>query len=604
MSTDYAYRLLVDMTAKGSLAPQMDKMQSQAKGLDSTMKGLGSSLSSGIGGALGGLERLGDKAVDMASSFAKLGGAGAAAGIAFGVGLNDELERTRTSLASVFKTQDLVGSMPEGLKLAGDLIKDMKADAAALPGEFKDLVGFFRLSATPAFQLGVKPQDLEKMSAQAMTSAVSNGLDMEMAQRELALLFQGHAGSQNRFGQMLGLSGDKAAQFNQLSAGKRLEELKGLLAKNDPSAFSETYDAQKSQLIDNGKSLLARTTEPVFNSLKTELSRANEWFSKHQDQVDRFADKVGLKLEYGFEVARDKIREWTPPLVTFLTNAESGIERLGAKVEPVARLFEGRALKLLEDPASLEKLADMAKMYGAIKIGRMAMPGLRSLGSIAEAAGPTLGIGGGAELAAALAPALPALALFAVATEGAVHALTDANSSWHDAAGKQLEQIEKNLQGTGKLYDSLDRLGNAAQPVADAMGTYLLFELNNFTAQLSWATKGLADWLEKEGKYWDHAKAELGFLNDTPPEKIDRSADLTATLNPVKEFMTAFAEREMTTKKVTQPTSTTTIQKVEIVVTSNQDPSRIARLTQERLMEVTRFPRSSPNVRNWRSERP
>jgi hypothetical protein len=42
----------------------------------------------------------------------------------------------------------------------------------------------------------------------------------------------------------------------------------------------------------------------------------------------------------------------------------------------------------------------------------------------------------------------------------------------------------------------------------------------------------------------------------------------------------------------------THIQKVEIVVTTNQEPSRIARLTVEKLQDISRFATSSPKTRH------
>ena len=113
--------------------------------------------------------------------------------------------------------------MPQGMSVAADVMSQMRKDAAALPGEFRDLVGIFKTISIPGFQAGASVDEIRAVAAQAMAVSQVMGLPMEQASRELAMLLEGRAGAHNVLGMRLaGLAGQRAEAFNKLTAADRL----------------------------------------------------------------------------------------------------------------------------------------------------------------------------------------------------------------------------------------------------------------------------------------------------------------------------------------------------------------------------------------------
>jgi hypothetical protein len=236
-----------------------------------------------------------EAAAGLAASMAKIGVVGSVAATGFGIKINSELEQAQTSLAAIFNSAGQSSGMLGGMKDARDVMKDMRKDAAELPGEFKDLVGIFRMAATPGFQAGGSIKDIEKLSANSMAFAASRGIQMDQAGRELGMLLQGRAGAHNVFGNLLGLAGDKATTFNAAKPEDRLKTLQRELKKEESSRdfFGSTFDALSSTLIDNAKKFLGAATGGLFDRVKGALASSNEWFDRNEEKIIGFAEKVG-----------------------------------------------------------------------------------------------------------------------------------------------------------------------------------------------------------------------------------------------------------------------------------------------------------------------
>lgn len=606
MSSDIAYRLLVDMSSRGNLSPELDKVGAKAKGLDSQFKNIGASLGSGLSGAAGAFERVGDAAVGVIAKMGAIGAAGVAAGVAFGVGLNSEIEKTKISLAAIFTAQGVTGGMTAGLEVASSTIKEMRKDASMLPGEFKDLLSFFKLGATPGFQLGASTKQLEKMSANAMAAAAAVGVNMDQAAREYAQLLQGRSGSHNVFGSMLGFTGGESKKFNALTGDERLKAIEGALNKYQGSieTFGTSFDAISSTFKDNAKETLRRATEPIFSRVKEQLSLANKWFDAHEYQVGQFADKVGVTLEHGFDVGRRKIAEWLPAIRTFGDHAAEEFKKIWVHAQPLLEGVEKLGKGALASPHLFRGLEAGALGYGASKIGRMAAPMASPLASgLKDLLGSSGGLGAGlGEIAAggaAAGIAAATLATMLVVAGGAIHSLTDETSAFHDSAVKSwqgiMANVGKSLESTGKTWE---KVGPHVIAGVDAIGANYLGFLELVSLGFEKASFGLNRTIDGIGKSLEKmGTIEAAVAHAGPIDKFLARKEL--------EHPTHERDEDLKTKKgAGGGGGGTSIQKVEIVVSSNQDPSRIARLTVDRLQDVSRFPTSSPRVRNWSSERP
>ena len=169
--------------------------------------------------------------------------------------------------------------MPEGMSVASSVMAQMRKDAAALPGEFRDLVGIFKTISVPGFQAGASIDQIRSLAAQAMAVSQVMGLPMEQASREMAMLLEGRAGApHNVLGmRMAGLGGERAEAFNKMPAADRLETVRKELEKFAPAieAYSHSFEGLSSTLVDNAKRFLGLATAPIFDRIKGVLSDAN-----------------------------------------------------------------------------------------------------------------------------------------------------------------------------------------------------------------------------------------------------------------------------------------------------------------------------------------
>lgn len=613
--SDLTYKLVVDMSTRGSLAPQLEKMGKVGGDLSSSlgsvkdmMGGVASSMAGAFTGAVEG-------ALSLASSMAKVGTVGAVAAAGFGVKINAELEQAQVSLAAIFSSSGQSNGMLAGMKDAQSIMKDMRKDAADLPGEFKDVVQIFRMAATPAFQLGASIKQLETMSANSMAFAASRGIEMGQAARELGQLLQGKAGGHNVFGTLLGFSGDKAGEFNKLNGKARLGAVDKELGKHAESRefFAGTFDALSSSMIDNAKAFLGTATSGLFDRIKGAMESANTWYGTHEMQVTAFAENVGAKLSYAFEFGRRKIEEWGPALIDFAGNAYAWISRIWDRIGPMLESVGESMKKAFADPKTFDKLETILKLYAAVKIGGMVMPGVGTMASMA----PALAGAGGLELGALAGGAAfagAAVGVLGLAIYGAVDNLTDSTKPMHEFAVQQMSELATEF---AKMKDTVTDQNGAVTKVTDALGVGLLVAVNELAKSINFWIAAIGSGLSESfgglftsGKEWfkttgsgrtyagNEDEGRYTFMNDGAAGILN---------NMFVKSMSEIGGNEAANKAANRTVhggGGTNIQKVEIVVSSNQDPSRIARAVQDRMLDMSRTPTSSRNVRNWGSARP
>jgi hypothetical protein len=566
-----------------------------------------------IGGGISGVfEGAVEKVASIGVGLAKIGAGAGLAAVTYGVvGLNAELEKTTVSLASVFNAQGAATSMADGMGKASSVIKEMRKDAAQLPGEFEDLLGFFRLGAAPGLGMGASIPQLEKLSANAMAAAASTGMNMDQAAREFAQLLQGRSGAHNVFGSMLGITGDASKKFNAASGDDRLKTLEKEFGKYQASIdyFGGTFDAMQSTLVDHLKNAVRESTAPLFEKVKGTLGEVNQWFDNNQAKVEGWTDTIGMKLAYAFDVVKDKIKEWGPLILDFTGKA---VERIGAiwdKVSPMLSELEKTAKVFMHHGGAnslLDGAADASKLYAGLQIGKVALPAAMQFGEL----------GAGAMGLAGTGPAILVALAALVAVGGAIHVLTDETSAYHEKALAISKSIKDNL---GSSFDMLSSAVTKVQPelitIADTLGVALLrsleattFLLKGFAASIEFVADSIhsAKILWAEQTMLDRSHVGLNTIN----EQID-PARQSLELRPSNLALSALADLEREDRSAKKANKRdvaghggTHIQKVEIVVSSNQDPSRIARLTATELAKLSQTPTSSRYAKNFSAARP
>jgi len=613
---DVTYKVEVELSTKGNLASKLGGFASKAESLDGLFAKVGGAASK-IGDAFEGAV---EKAASLAGTMAKLGGAAAIGALAYGVvGINNELEKTEISLAAIFNANGIT-NFTGGMALAADQMAKMRRDAAALPGETRDLVGIFRMVSVPGFQAGGTVDELRKLSGSAMAAGSVMGLPMEQVARETAMLLQGRAGGHNVLGMDLGIT---AHGFNEKSAAERLKIVTAELGKFEPAiaAFGNSFEGLSSTFRDNAKLLLSTATLPLFNRVKATFAEANKYLDDNKTKLDAMADTVGTKLARGFDYALDTIRGWYPAVETFALNAEHRLAQIWTTIEPTLGKLGAAGKHFLEDPAALDKIAHVLELYAAVKVGRSALGMVGGLGGLAsfvgaggggaaagaaEAGGAGAAAGAAEGAFAALGATLLPLGVLAGIVAGAIHALSDETSAWHDDAVVLWDTTK------AELGEALQHMGNAwaairplAIGLADALGTSLLGAITGAATGIDFLAQGI------EGLAGAMADA-AGVVSTAHATIASKLASMAADtiLKQADRALEFHVKRPIDEGTARAKTGGggggggTHIQKVEIVVTTNADPSRIARLVYADLANLARHRTTSPDVRNFSASRP
>lgn len=636
--------------APGDMKRPLQETQRETSKLGDSMSSLGSKAARAFTGAV---EKVGMLTVALAA-------AGAAAGVGavtHGVlALNKELENTKISLAAVFSTQGVARDMTDGLAKAADTVARMRRDAAALPGEMSDLLTIFQTIAPSGFQSGASRQQLEGLAAQAMAASKVLSIQSDQAGRELAMLLEGRAGAHNVLGMRLGIGADEqASAFNRLSAADRLKRITDELKKFEPSfaIFEKSFDGASSAFQNNARELLRVAAEPVFGKLTGTLTRINKWFDANEARVSAWASMLGTKLGEAWDWGAQKVEEWGPAVEAFALTAFVKLRSIWDDLKPHVEAFGKVMQEALKDPGTIDKLITLLKVYGAVKVaggvadavggwgnvgkglgwaGRGLKAGASSaifeggirvagwtagLGGAAQgvaaatgagtaaaagaaggaaaagaaggaaAGGTALLVGGTAVAAAAAAAAIGGLALAGwqakeLYTEWARDADADGRA-WYDAGLQMAEAAARSAEAHDHVTTMIRKLELAGyEAEAEAVRLKLSFAETADGAERLAA--GLADIRDGvDPSFWD------------PYRKLGMHPDLDVA---VLQGLAKGATQEK--KSPRHPGGAgMNIQKVEIVVTSNQDPSRIARLLTSELANLRRHPRVSPHVPNY-----
>ena len=568
-----------------------------------------------------------DSVVKSAAGFVKIGaiagGAALFAGATYGVTtLNNELEQTGVSLGAIFAANGLASNVPAGVERSKDVIAQMRIDAQKLPGEFNELLDVFRTAAVPAFNSGAGIKQFESLSARAMAAGKVFSMQNDMVAREFAMLLDGHAGSHNRFGSYLGLTGDKAKQFNALSSDKRLAEISKQLDKYSGAIdeFGHTFDAQSSTLVDNFKNFARTATGPLFESVKDALASANDWFTTNKQEIEETATSIGYVLRDGFLKGEEALKHWGPLVYNFADGAYHRWLSIWADAEPYVQRFAAWMEAALKDPnGTIDKLESVLKLYAAMKIGEGALGvggGLlgaaNGIGGMMNAAGllgggaavaeGAAGAGGAATLGAGAIAGAGAAFIAALAGAGAaVWQFTELQNDIHDdyakTANAKAEASAREIQDMVKQGYSEEMI----QQRINAMHDQYIASGQNLAANILDTAMAAA---EAAGTLRSIAQDTMGGRGRGPYGNDDWSQPLKYGFDPAT-FNTKY---KATAEPDVSPNAKNmkhkgggggTIQKVEIVVTSNQNPSRIARAVVGHIGRLQRNPGASPDVRNY-----
>jgi hypothetical protein len=584
-----------------------------------------SSGSSAVSSLTGGLQSLAAKVIHVGGLMAAWAGAGAGAGIlgvaGYTVHLNDQLEKTRISLGAIFSAQGFASNLQQGLGMASDQIARMRKDAALLPGEFTDLVGIFQAISIPGAQAGLGVDTIRTLASKVMAAGAVSNLPMDQVAREAAMLMSGRSGAHNVLGmRLMGLSGDAAEKFNKMAPDKRVALMARELDKYAPAIdeFGKSFEGVSSTFRDNVKTFAMLAGSPLFEKLKHTFAAANEWFDQNKALITTWGAAVGDKLGRAFDIGVSKIREWWPVIRDFTTNAYSRLVDIWTTVQPYVETFGSALQTALRDPGTIDKLILLAKIWAGIKIGGALVGGVSGAMQLGGALAGKASTIGGMAAGAWAATTEAAGSAFAALTSGA----TVAGTTFVGLSGAVLT-LGAGLAALGGAvfagYEAWKLFGEGSQVIAaddrarHDMAVRLMTSSENLDTAYANTMSALDEYRSANNEAaasaieFAMAASALGARLETYSIAAKREErDIQPTLDRANLMFLQGARDAMDPSKAAQKTPLhpgggggTHVQKVEIVVTSNQEPSRIARSVAIEFANRFRRPGSSPDVAHY-----
>lgn len=644
--SDIKYEVAVEYQLKGSLKGQTGESTAAAGALGAALarsRGEATDLGTSLRGLRGHASDMGsafqtagrsienaftgavERAGALAATFAMVTGGAAIGAIGYGVaGLNSQLEKTKIALADILTSNGVTSNLTQGLKESSVLMAMIRKDAAALPGETSDLAEIFKMAAIPGLRAGATPERIEKLSAVAMAFGMGTaGLDGGTTARELNQLMSGRAGAHNVLGmQLAGLGGGAATSFNKMSDDKRLDFLEKALAKHQGSIelYANSFEGLESTMKDNAKLFLSNTTSPLFASIKNTMAEANDWFTRNQEKITGFTTDLGQGLVNAWERGTTIFQEWLPAIESFAVQAYNAIGGIWQRIEPVVARIGNTVRTSLGDGSALRHIESILKLYGEVKLARGVGGALSPLSGIVSAVSGGGGLGGLGGAGGALggvggAAAGGALALAATVAAGEMIGLANGNKDAIESAsrlssvmGTLSDDVSGGQTGLSKFFSMVGAEGTL-ELAKFFEGLHGILDFGDTASKIS-------DYFEDKQQEADDAIINQGASGNYSPEVIKaalgrrslrrfRASWNQDTYSPDRDEALDFsrggsvngaAGDAANAKKKVEVHATTNITN-NFTISSNHDPSRIARDVMDRFAESKRNPTQSPHVR-------
>lgn len=290
------YKVVTDGAKQSvdKLAASMDRLNAGVNRVQSVLSTLGVVAGAAFAGALASVYKL-------VSQTTELGGAA---------------ENARLAMAGMIQASRVTGEGPEGLnralELSDALIRQMRRDAADLPGTFEDLQSVMQGALSGGLNAGKSIGEIERLARLAMGVGALKGIDAAQTGRDMNLMLAGRAGANvAMFSALQAQIGLSAEQFNQLSQPQRFQRILRALSAYGPAvdAYKNSWDAVSSTAKDHLTSILRVGTAPLFERMKSVLSDVNKWFERNEQLIVKFANAAGHKAVAAFDEMVAKARE-------------------------------------------------------------------------------------------------------------------------------------------------------------------------------------------------------------------------------------------------------------------------------------------------------
>lgn len=251
------------------------------------------------------------KSMRTVSRIAKAGvfGFGAKAALGALVGYNTELQNTQTRLTAMFQG-NLGGTFADNQKRASMFMKQLKTDAAATPGTFKDMTSFTQQIASHVTQAGGSMEDLRQITKGGVVAAAVFGEEAGLAARDIQQALSGNLGSKDRFArQLIATMGYSTQQWNKevrSNPNKGIQLLNQAFnqahIKDAAKAYEKSFAGVSSTLKSQLQEVIGLVGKPLTEEITKEMVKATAWLKANQDKVKAFAKSAGKALGKAFKM--------------------------------------------------------------------------------------------------------------------------------------------------------------------------------------------------------------------------------------------------------------------------------------------------------------
>lgn len=582
--SDIVYSVEVQFLQNGGFnapAAGIDKLQAKTSSWKDSLMG-------GIAGFAGGFNRaldtiggkILDLGVDAAKGMAAAAGVGLTAATKAAFDFNEQMENATIAMAALANANGMADGIGNGMRLSADVLRDMRKDAADLPGEFKDLVNIMSTISGATGNAGMGLHATESLAKDTMATAAVLSVPQNVAAREMSMMLEGNARHSMPMFAKLHMGMD-TKDFNAMDPKKRLDTIRDALGKFTPAVdlYKNSWDAIKTTTIDNVRAASGAVGMPLFTSVKEKLKNFNDSFkldARKKENFQRMGETIATSLDHAFHSSIEAVKHWYPVVKTFAENMYSHLKSAWDRLDPVIGKIFGKLESFMLDPQAFDKIVHAAKVMAELRVGGAVAEGAFGLAASPAGVAAAGAIGGEAILAL-----VPPLALLALAAEGATSAYLDQSSMFHGAAKFLGDDIMASLVQIGSDFKGI---WVDLQPVRETLGVGLLGVVDGLVGTFEFLIGGVKD---LTGAFADAVKwirNLTGSMSDDDPMKIERTQELF----PIKAMNTLAAVKEKDRKI---PHNVTHVHRVDIHVNSNQDPNRVAKKTFDILTDIARHPK-------------
>lgn len=239
------------------------------------------------------------------------------------VDYNNELEQSKTIIAgmlTLYTGQDIDKTWDRAA-ISVERFQQMAAKSSLTT---KDLVETAQGLTRPLIQVGVKMDEIEKITFGVANAAKAFGMAGSVVSMDIEQAIRGGVGERDRFMKsMLAQKGIElsAKEFNSKGQDERIKLLQKALTSPAISAMAEkqsgTMTGQLSTLEDNVQIAFGKIGLPLVRAITTEVKGWNEWIEANGGRLEQMGKSFSSALIFGFKTVKQVVSDIWPVMQSF-----------------------------------------------------------------------------------------------------------------------------------------------------------------------------------------------------------------------------------------------------------------------------------------------